>query len=40
MAIEYKQTSWETGKVLTAAALNNIEQGLSNITAQLNGMDS
>ena len=40
MAIEYKQTSWETGKVLTAAALNNIEQGLGNITAQLNGMDS
>ena len=40
MAIEYKQTSWETGKVLTAAALNNIEQGLSNVTAQLNGMDS
>lgn len=40
MAIEYKQTSWETGKVLTAAALNNIEQGLGNIAAQLNGMDS
>lgn len=40
MAIEYKQTSWETGKVLTAAALNNIEQGLGNIAAQLNGMTS
>lgn len=40
MAIEYQRNTWETGKVITAKALNDIETGIVNIVEKLNGMDS
>ena len=39
MAIEYQRNTWETGKVITAKALNDIETGIVNIVETLNGMD-
>lgn len=39
MAIEYQRNTWETGKVITAKALNDIETGIVNIVEKLNGMD-
>lgn len=40
MAIEYQRNTWETGKVITAKALNDIETGIVNIVEKLNNMDS
>lgn len=40
MAITYQRNTWETGKVITAKALNDIETGIVNIVETLNGMDS
>lgn len=40
MAITYQRNTWETGKVITAKALNDIETGIVNIVEKLNGMDS
>lgn len=39
MAIEYQRNTWETGKVITAKALNDIETGIVNIVEKLNNMD-
>lgn len=39
MAITYQRNTWETGKVITAKALNDIETGIVNIVETLNGMD-
>lgn len=39
MAIEYQRNTWETGKVITAKALNDIETGIVNIVEKLNSMD-
>lgn len=39
MAIEYQRNTWETGKVITAKALNDIETGIVNIVEKLNDMD-
>lgn len=39
MAITYQRNTWETGKVITAKALNDIETGIVNIVEKLNGMD-
>ena len=40
MAITYQRNTWETGKVITAKALNDIETGIVSIVEKLNGMDS
>ena len=40
MAIEYQRNTWETGKVITAKALNDIETGIVNIVEKLNDMDT
>lgn len=39
MAITYQRNTWETGKVITAKALNDIETGIVNIVEKLNDMD-
>lgn len=39
MAITYQRNTWETGKVITAKALNDIETGIVSIVEKLNGMD-
>lgn len=39
MAITYQRNTWETGKVITAKALNDIETGIVNIVEKLNNMD-
>lgn len=39
MAITYQRNTWETGKVITAKALNDIETGIVDIVEKLNGMD-
>lgn len=38
MAITYQRNTWETGKVITAKALNDIETGIVNIVEKLNSM--
>lgn len=40
MAITYNNTNWETGKVITASALNGIEEGIVNLVAAVNNMDT
>lgn len=40
MAITYQRNTWETGKVITAKALNDIETGIVNIVEKLNDMDT
>lgn len=40
MAITYQRNTWETGKVITAKALNDIETGIVNIVEKLNNMDT
>ena len=39
MAITYQRNTWETGKVITAKALNDIETGIVSIVEKLNDMD-